>query len=892
MSAGYHVWRSTTWGLSELLDRTELPHPFGDDDASENPHAGETVSNTEALAADEHDSKASGSAALETAIVLLRANFPDRIPRGALGPDSVPWKLLAVPIAIATEDLVKHMKTCKRPHCKSVPESLLRYTRMRPDAIKKAPDEVHKVLWLSPKHGLVSSVRKRILADEPDLVDKVTSGRILQAGILRSVLEELDRGVVRLAAVLWASEFAPPESESLFRTLVPLVQEKVSIKEESAEAAAHLKVAKKEIRRLEHELQASERRGEEMSHGLQARKRALERVKPDIEEEKKKSTYAQEQLEVHEEQAREAGSNLRLREAELERVSKINAQLRYDLRCQQDEFRSMEQERGDLARKLASQRRAVENTQRQLDSIPTGPAAVRDFLDSETARISNDRLILSGGAKTHAEQEWTAHRKWERAFLDAYTSLRDPPPLKIRPKNSLRLVTLGGSSEVGRSCYLLELGEHRILVDCGIKPGSPADLLPAIDGLDKVDGLILTHVHTDHVGWLPALVRRFPLLNIYCSEGTAALLPVVLEDCHQHYMRKLAKRREVAQYSGNKKEILEDYDVDDVLRIPKHAIACAFDHKETLFGELSVTFFRAGHILGAASVLVEDQSGRRVFVSGDFASFPQLTIQGARWPDEIGEVDLLVLESTYGSLDRHDPLEQTRERLLEFIREVTGAGGSVILASFAIGRAQELLRLIVDARKSGDLAGLPVYVDGMINRVNPIYRKFADFSVGPETFNEVSGETERQEAAEAAQSKPAIIVTTSGMLAGGPVVKYASQLLPDPRHRIVLTGYQDETAPSKALIEMTGGGRGARTVRLEDERKGQIEFVSAHAAKEFKLSAHADRAGLIDYSLRMRPRHIALVHGEQQSQKDLAHFLRSAHPKAEIVCGPDTISVP
>jgi Cft2 family RNA processing exonuclease len=828
--------------------------------------------------------------ALETAVVLIRATVGGRFPSGPLGPDSVPPKLLALPIEIAIEDLVRHKKHCKKPHCPYFPPSLLRFDRMRPDAIRNAPDEVHKALWLYPDHELVTGVRKKVLAQETDLVDQISSGRILRAESLSGVLEDKNHGFLRLAAVLWALKFGPPESESLFRALVPLTQRAPSLKEASTEGAP-LKEAKKEIRRLEHALKESERLADDLSRRLRAGERAYQKVKPELDAEKQKNVHALEQIEVLEEQALEAGRDLRLREGDLARATEINDQLRDDLHCQQEELRKLEDERGDLASKVASLRRTVENTQRELGSVPTGSIAVLDFLDAETARIQDDLLILSGGANLRAKQEWTTHRNLQRAFFDAYPSLREPPPIKIRPKTPLRLVALGGSSEIGRSCYLIELGDSRILVDCGLKPKSPQDLLPAIDKLERVDCLILTHAHTDHVGWLPALIRRFPRLNIYCSGGTAALLPVVLADCHQHYLRKLLKRRYEAQFTSSRQEVLEAYDENDVNKISKLAIACEFDQKETLLGDISATFFRAGHILGAASVLIEDQSGRRIFLSGDFSSLPQLTVKAARWPEDMGEVDLLVLESTYGSRDRHDPFEVSRGKLLDFIKETTASGGSVILASFAIGRAQELLKLIVTAKENGELPDLPVHVDGMINRVNPIYRRFGDFAVPAEAFNEVSGQSDRHGIVVSAESKPVIIITTSGMLAGGPVVEYAKRMLPDPRHRIVLTGYQDETAPSQALIEITSGSRG-RVVHLEDERGDKIKFEAAMMAKEIKLSAHADRAGLVEYSLRMRPRYIALVHGEPQSQKDLAHFLRSEHPRAEIVCGPDDMTIP
>ncbi len=285
------------------------------------------------------------------------------------------------------------------------------------------------------------------------------------------------------------------------------------------------------------------------------------------------------------------------------------------------------------------------------------------------------------------------------------STVGQPAPVKIRKKTSLRLVALGGSGEVGRSCYLVELGKYRILVDCGIKPSATEDLHPEIDRLEHIDALILTHAHTDHIGWVPALIHKFGEIDIYCSEGTAALLPVMFEDGYSHYVRRKLAQRELAQRIHNAEVVEDEYDEKDMCDASRFAIRCDFDEVEALpFGDISIRLFRAGHILGAASVLVEDQSGRRIFLSGDFSSFQQLTIPAARWPDDLGEIDLLVLESTYGKRN-HPPLPESRRELISFVREITEVRkGSVILASFGLGRAQELLKLIGTARLQGELS--------------------------------------------------------------------------------------------------------------------------------------------------------------------------------------------
>lgn len=827
------------------------------------------------------------------AYAILRALTGDRIPDGTLGADTVPAQVLSVPVALAIENLVRHAKKCQRPQCAHVPPTLVRYKHMRPEAIRAAQEPIHKVLWNLPQHELVVWVRKEILKEHSSLAEELSAGRLLESDHLTKRLNELgpDSASI-LAAVLWASEFKGPQSEALFKALIPIAQ-KSAPREKPKEAPAN----ERELKTLREKLKTQRKELEETARAAKDATRALEPKERELRKKSRELADAHDQLDA---MTRELGKlqgklqDVDLVTASLEKTSKVNAELRRDLRVLQVAQRGVQEDRSELTRQLGVERRNIEHLKRQVSNTPSGTDAMREILRSEEQRIKNDRIILAGGARLRADNEWTAYRKLEKAFFESYPQYLQPRPVTIHAKSRLRFVALGGSGEIGRSCYLLELGENRILVDCGIKPSSSEDIHPTIARIEKLDALILTHAHTDHIGWVPALLRRFPELDVYCSEGTAGLLPVVLEDCRQHYVRKMTGARTRAKYSHNPEPIVDAYDEEDMRAVQKHLITCNFDEEERLpRSDISIQFFHAGHILGAASVLIKDQSGRRVFFSGDFASFPQLTVRAARWPEDLGEIDLLVLESTYGN-SQHNPLEESRSDLVAFIQQTVERRGSVILASFAMGRAQELLTVIAAARKSGQIASsIPVYVDGMIKLINPIYRKHATFDVQPEEYYEVIGEAERNEAVFQAQSKPAIILTTSGMLTGGPVIEYAQKLLPNARNRIVLTGYQDEGAPSRALRELVGpGSKSSRMVQITDEYGGSIEFEAAMPAELVKLSAHADRPGLLGYAGRMRPKHIALVHGYPEVQSELAFGLAANHRTAEITCGPSELDIP
>jgi Cft2 family RNA processing exonuclease len=837
------------------------------------------------------------SSKLRPAAALLRLAFPDRIPSEPLGPEVVSSSVLALPIAMATRDLVTHAKRCKDMQCRHFPLSLHRYRRMRPGSIKtKAVDSIHEVLWTESEHELVKGIRQKILSKYKAAAQSIMAGDFLEGDTLNGTLEDLGPGGPQiLAAVIWAGEFAGPDAEFLFRLLVPLAESNDPEPEERSAIgdSGQVQTLKGEIRRLKKDLRNATRRAERAELAKQQQQRPVAKVREELQRVQQSVDKAGEENERLRCQLQEAESAVDTFERNLHRAGTANSELRRDLRRMQDEMRDLAVERSDLARKLAMEARRAEHLKVEKNSLPRGAEAAWLFICEEEERIQVDRTISAGGNKKRAEEEWTAHRKLETAFLEAYPEYRRPRPVTIRQKQPLRLRALGGSGEVGKSCYLLELGKHKILVDCGIKPDGSDDLHPDLDQIDHVDALILTHAHTDHIGWVPALIRKFGEVDIYCSDGTAALLPVMLEDCHRHYLRKLTLQREYAKYSRNATAPQEAYDEEDVHTVPDLAISCGYDEEETLpFGGAAIRFFPAGHILGAASVLIHDQSGRRIFFSGDFSSFPQLTVPAARWPEEVEEIDLMVLESTYGDRD-HGSFEQHREGLVAFVRQAIEQDGSVLLASFGLGRAQELLKLIITAQQTGDLsAAVPIHVDGMIRQINPIYRRFANFSLPIDSYNEISGEGERQHVAERAQMTPSIIVTTSGMLAGGPVVEYARRLLPDPRHRIVLTGYQDEGAPSRALREITRSVGGPRMVQVPDEYGELISFEAALPAKEVGLSSHADQRGLLEYAARFRPKHVALVHGELDSQARLRDRLLETHPDAHIACGPSELSVP
>lgn len=434
----------------------------------------------------------------------------------------------------------------------------------------------------------------------------------------------------------------------------------------------------------------------------------------------------------------------------------------------------------------------------------------------------------------------------------------------------MKITFLGGADEVGASCLLIEIAGRRLLVDAGIRPtpkarwGLAGDQLPDLSQIEEsggIDAILVTHAHTDHTGALELVTERYPGIPVYATPVTIALTRVLHQDARRIMQMRLEEEGE-----------LPLYDEVATAALMEAFTPVAFNQPLTLAPDLTATFFLAGHIAGAAMIGLASAEGR-ILISGDISISPQRTVDGAR-PPAFG-ADVLILESTYGGR-LHANRHAEERRLVQSVAEVTEAGGKVLIPAFALGRAQEILLTLGEYQRRGEMAAVPIWADGMVRAICQAYSSFPDAlplalqeqgaSFYTERIRPVSSAAQRN--ALIWEAGPAVLVSSSGMLAGGPSLAYARALAGQPQNAILLTGYQDEEAPGRRLQEMAARGRG--TLRLGRDR---IDVQCRLAT--YSLSAHADTGQLVSFVETLDPAQIFLVHGDETARRSLADALHA-----------------
>jgi Cft2 family RNA processing exonuclease len=437
----------------------------------------------------------------------------------------------------------------------------------------------------------------------------------------------------------------------------------------------------------------------------------------------------------------------------------------------------------------------------------------------------------------------------------------------------MQLTFLGGADEVGASSTLITIGGKTILVDVGIRisprsnRGIQNDQLPDLHPISAAGGpdlILVTHAHTDHTGALPLVVEQYPHVPVLATRPTIELVRILQADAQRIMQSKQEQEGELPLFDEIAAErLMDSFQVVE------------FRQPVRLGENLQVTYYPAGHIAGAAILVLESDEGVLV-MSGDLSLSAQRAVVSASLPNI--KADALVLESTYGG-KLHANRVAEEKRLVDTLAQIAEGGGKALIPAFALGRAQEVLQILLAFRDQFDV---PVYADGMVRAVCRAYHTFAHEL--PERTTQMAGDdplffrknvqpvntiAQRDEICRGAG--PAVIVSSSGMLTGGASVAYAKALAGDARNAILLTGYQDEEAPGRFLQRILDQHQAGEEVALRlDEQTVSLRC----ALGTYSLSAHADEAELITIADALGAEEIMLVHGDPGARHSLATNLR------------------
>ncbi len=420
----------------------------------------------------------------------------------------------------------------------------------------------------------------------------------------------------------------------------------------------------------------------------------------------------------------------------------------------------------------------------------------------------------------------------------------------------MKLTFLGAAGTVTGSKTLISTGNAHVLIDCGLFQGYKNLRLLNWEAfpfrIEDLDAVVLTHAHLDHSGALPLLVKQGYRGPIFATPATIDVCKILLPDSArlQEEDAEFMNRHKASKHHP----ALPLYTVEDAERALRQLEPMLFDTPHEVAG-LRVRLRPAGHIVGASSVEVAS-ANTTVLFSGDLGR-PDDRIMLP--PTAIARADYVVMESTYG--DRlHDALD-AESVLGDAIRRTVARGGIVVIPAFAVGRAQELLYAIYRLKQNSQIPRVPVFLNSpMAIDMTEIYHRYrAEHRL---SADECSGlchvakmvNTVEDSRALAAQRKPAVIVSASGMATGGRVLHHLKALAPDRRNTILFAGFQ------------AGGTRGGRIVAGERSIRifGEQVPVNAEVVSLASLSAHADAQQLVQWlkTAPKPPRHVYLNHGE------------------------------
>ena len=446
---------------------------------------------------------------------------------------------------------------------------------------------------------------------------------------------------------------------------------------------------------------------------------------------------------------------------------------------------------------------------------------------------------------------------------------------RLAQRSEVSLMTLGGFGQVGRSSMILTTPESKILIDCGVNPGarSPSEAYPRLDWanitLDELDAIVIGHAHLDHTGFLPVLCKYGYKGPIYCTEPTLPMMNLIQLDA----IRVASAQGRAPMYAER-----------DVKQIMKQTITIPYGTVTDISPDIKLVFSNAGHILGSATCHFHIGNGDHNFVyTGDIKFGKSILFDSASW--NYPRVETLLIESTYGAREDIQPTRQEVESA--FINAVNNTlvdGGKVLIPIPAVGRAQEILMVIDHYMKAGQMVEAPVFTEGMISEATAIHEAYPEYLArelrqkiletddnpfNSEYFTNIEHSDAREEPLR--DNTPCIILATSGMLEGGPVLEYFRNIAPSNKNKIIFVSYQVNGTLGRRVLD------GSKQVSLLG-KDGKVEVINVNCSmiKLDGFSGHSDFNQLMSFVHKLRPklRRVLVNHGERRKCESLAMNIR------------------
>ena len=439
-------------------------------------------------------------------------------------------------------------------------------------------------------------------------------------------------------------------------------------------------------------------------------------------------------------------------------------------------------------------------------------------------------------------------------------------PKKEIPERWIRLSCLGGFREVGRSALLVETPESNILLDCGVNVAS--DTFPYLDvpefNIEKLDAVVLSHPHLDHCGYIPWLYENGYKGPLYCTAPARDLMVLLCLDyvdiCHKEGKKVPYMKRSIEN-------------------VVKHTITLDYGEVSDLTTDTRLTLQPAGHLLGSALIHLHIGEGlHNILYTGDMYFGPSRLFEPAF--TNFTRVETVILESTYGRAEDIKPSRKDSEaRLMQIINDTMKKGGKVLIPSFAVGRAQEVMCILASNGFEH-----PVYMEGMLWDATAIHTAYPEylssyiqkqiFHYGKnpflsDIFKRITVKKERDEVI--GSTEPGVVIATSGMLVGGPALEYLKAFASDEKNTLVFVGYQAEGSLGRRIQK----GWKEIPITSENGKTKALEINMCVETVEGGLSGHSDRKQLVNFihKLSSRPERVICNHGDGHTPVELARDL-------------------